>query len=142
MLDLLIKISKSKLEKMITKEKNYDKILRKSQKLDKLINRKMGIKNSHIFPTLVWDNTEYYKIQKWHNFNKINAHKWNEKILKYAKFSQWFDSTSSHHQIKPSEINCYRRFLLGLFLYFPHFSHISFKISHLVYQQQMSLIVE
>lgn len=41
MLDLLIKINKSKLEKMITKEKNYDKIVKKSQRLDKLLNKKM-----------------------------------------------------------------------------------------------------
>ena len=45
MLDLLIKINRKKLERSITKEKDYDIILTRSQKLDKLINRKMGIKN-------------------------------------------------------------------------------------------------
>ena len=38
MLDLLIKINKRKLDKMITKDYNYNRILRQSQKVDFLIN--------------------------------------------------------------------------------------------------------
>lgn len=52
-IDLLIIRNRAKLEKLITNDENYVKILKQSQKLDKLINRKMKEKNSHIFPTLV-----------------------------------------------------------------------------------------
>ena len=37
-LNFLIRINKEKLNKMITSKSNYDKILKQSQKLDKLIN--------------------------------------------------------------------------------------------------------
>lgn len=39
-LDLLIKINKIKLNYMISKEKNYEIILKQSQKLDKYIAKK------------------------------------------------------------------------------------------------------
>jgi len=42
-LDLLILRNRVKLEKLITNDEKYSKILKQSQKLDKLINRKMGI---------------------------------------------------------------------------------------------------
>ncbi len=42
-IDLLIIRNRAKLERLITEEKSYDKILKQSMKLDKLINRKMGI---------------------------------------------------------------------------------------------------
>ena len=42
-IDLLIIRNRAKLEKLITEDKEYSKILKQSQKLDKLINRKMGI---------------------------------------------------------------------------------------------------
>ena len=61
-IDLLIIRNRAKLEKLITNDENYVKILKQSQKLDKLINRKMKEKNSHIFPTLVWDNSKQFKI--------------------------------------------------------------------------------
>lgn len=40
-IDLLIIRNRARLEKMITEEKDYKKILQQSQKLDKLINKKM-----------------------------------------------------------------------------------------------------
>lgn len=43
-IDLLIIRNRAKLEKLITNDENYVKILKQSQKLDKLINKKMGIK--------------------------------------------------------------------------------------------------
>lgn len=42
-IDLLILRNRIKLEKLITNDEKYSKILKQSQKLDKLINRKMGI---------------------------------------------------------------------------------------------------
>ena len=39
-LDLLIKINKKKLEAMISKEEEYSKIVKQSQKLDKYITKK------------------------------------------------------------------------------------------------------
>ena len=39
-LDLLIKINKIKLEAMISKEEEYSKIVKQSQKLDKYITKK------------------------------------------------------------------------------------------------------
>lgn len=42
-IDLLIIRNRAKLEKLITEDKSYDKILRQSKKMDKLINKKMGI---------------------------------------------------------------------------------------------------
>ena len=39
-LDLLIKINKFKLNNMISKNKNYEIILKQSQKLDKFITKK------------------------------------------------------------------------------------------------------
>ena len=42
-IDLLIIRNRAKLEKLITEDKEYSKILKQSQKLDKLINRKMGL---------------------------------------------------------------------------------------------------
>ena len=42
-IDLLILKNRARLEKLITEEKEYSKILKQSQKLDKLINRKMQI---------------------------------------------------------------------------------------------------
>lgn len=42
-IDLLIVRNRARLERLITEEKEYSKILKQSQKLDKLINRKMGI---------------------------------------------------------------------------------------------------
>lgn len=41
MLDLILKYHKRKLNNMILKNYNYDKILKQSQKLDKYINKKM-----------------------------------------------------------------------------------------------------
>ena len=41
MLDLILKYHKRKLDNMIEKGYNYDKILKQSQKVDKYINRKM-----------------------------------------------------------------------------------------------------
>ncbi len=40
-IDLLIVRNRARLEKMITEEKDYSKILKQSQKLDRLINKKM-----------------------------------------------------------------------------------------------------
>ncbi|MBR2744964.1 MAG: Spo0E family sporulation regulatory protein-aspartic acid phosphatase [Clostridia bacterium] len=40
-IDLLIIRNRARLEKMITEEKDYKKILRQSQKLDRLLNKKM-----------------------------------------------------------------------------------------------------
>ena len=40
-IDLLIIRNRARLERMITEEKDYSKILKQSQKLDKLINQKM-----------------------------------------------------------------------------------------------------
>lgn len=42
-IDLLIIRNRAKLEKMIREEKDYKLILKQSEKLDKLINKKMGI---------------------------------------------------------------------------------------------------
>lgn len=42
-IDLLIIRNRAKLERLITEDKEYSKILKQSQKLDKLINKKMGI---------------------------------------------------------------------------------------------------
>ncbi len=42
-IDLLIIRNKARLEKLITNEEDYSKILKQSQKLDKLINQKMRI---------------------------------------------------------------------------------------------------
>lgn len=41
MLDLLLNYHKRKLDNMISKNYEYDKILKQSQKVDKYINRKM-----------------------------------------------------------------------------------------------------
>ena len=41
LLDLLIKINKIKLDNMISENKNYEIILKQSQKLDKYITKKM-----------------------------------------------------------------------------------------------------
>ena len=41
MLDLLLNYHKRKLDNMIEKEYNYDKILKQSQKVDRYINKKM-----------------------------------------------------------------------------------------------------
>lgn len=40
-IDLLIVRNRARLERMITEEKDYKEILKQSQKLDKLINKKM-----------------------------------------------------------------------------------------------------
>jgi len=40
-IDLLIIRNKAKLERLITEDKDYKKILRQSQKLDRLLNKKM-----------------------------------------------------------------------------------------------------
>ena len=40
-IDLLIIRNRARLEKMITEDKDYEKILQQSQKLDKLLNKKM-----------------------------------------------------------------------------------------------------
>lgn len=40
-IDLLIIRNRARLEKLITEEEDYSKILKQSQKLDKLINTKM-----------------------------------------------------------------------------------------------------
>lgn len=40
-IDLLIIRNRARLEKMITEEKDYQKILQQSKKLDKLLNKKM-----------------------------------------------------------------------------------------------------
>lgn len=42
-IDLLIIRNRAKLEKLITNDEDYKKILKQSQKLDILINKKMGI---------------------------------------------------------------------------------------------------
>lgn len=42
-IDLLIIRNRARLEKLITEDKDYKKVLRQSRKLDKLINEKMGI---------------------------------------------------------------------------------------------------
>jgi len=42
-IDMLIVRNRAKLEKLITEEKNYKKILKQSQKLDKLLNKKASI---------------------------------------------------------------------------------------------------
>lgn len=39
-IDMLIVRNRAKLEKLITEEKNYKKILKQSQKLGKLLNKK------------------------------------------------------------------------------------------------------
>lgn len=40
-IDLLIIRNRARLEKMITEDKSYEKILQQSKKLDKLLNKKM-----------------------------------------------------------------------------------------------------
>jgi hypothetical protein len=40
-IDLLIIRNRARLEKLITEDKDYRKILRQSQKLDRLLNKKM-----------------------------------------------------------------------------------------------------
>lgn len=42
-IDMLIVRNRAKLEKLITEEKNYKKILKQSQKLDKLLNKRASI---------------------------------------------------------------------------------------------------
>lgn len=42
-IDMLIVHNRAKLEKLIAEEKNYKKILKQSQKLDKLLNKKASI---------------------------------------------------------------------------------------------------
>ncbi|MBQ3408895.1 MAG: Spo0E family sporulation regulatory protein-aspartic acid phosphatase [Clostridia bacterium] len=52
-IDLLIIRNRVKLEKLITEDKEYSKILKQSQKLDKLINKKMGISvQKHYYPKI------------------------------------------------------------------------------------------
>lgn len=40
-IDLLIIRNRARLEKLITEDKDYEKILQQSKKLDKLLNKKM-----------------------------------------------------------------------------------------------------
>ena len=47
LLDFLIRFHKRKLDRMITEEYNYEKILRQSQRVDRLINLWMKYKQKY-----------------------------------------------------------------------------------------------